>query len=707
MTGIFQLWNINFQVPFNYRGDTLWFLSLIKGMVDNGWLYIIPQLSAPFSFNAAGFPSMTNLDWGIMKLISLFLDDPGAVLNVFWLISFVLTAWAAMLALRLLGITDWLALWLGLIYSFMPYAFFRNTAHISLVYYCVPLLSCFAIVLACGDKRHQSSSILAVGYLSAIAQGFNYIYYSFFSVLLFLFSGWLGYKKNNSLKSLRIAAVAISIITVSSLLNLLPSYRSWQEYGKPPSMDFKTPEQAEIYALKLRKMLAPHEKNIVPVFNQWGRRDLSIPFPNENENSAARLGPFAAFGFLFILAILLGIIRSNNNEEGNTIKSIAAIALFSFLVTTVGGFGAIINEVIGSDIRCYNRFSVFIGFFSIAGFGLWLQEKIKAISNNRVHLIALSLVAVLICFSLYDQLLDSIKLNSLRQQDEQIAYSEKQFVKALEAKLPFQTSIFQLPTTVFPENVRERMYLYDHARPYVWSSHLRWSWPSFSQRHRNWQHQIDTLEGKELIEALILSNFRVIWVDRFGYADNGAQTISSLIAAGANDILPNAHSRYVALDLEPVAIQLRERLSQKEFTEQQAMLLETPIIVIDWISGVYPVEYSLDAGKKFRWSQAESVIQINNPTTMLKSVILSFLTGSGSEGYLTVTAGSQQIKVPVTGIPTRVNFPLTLKPNTIQKVQFKGDMGRMPLPTGETRDLHFYLMDVHLQEDSLEIRKQM
>lgn len=118
------------------------------------------------------------------------------------------------------------------------------------------------------------------------------------------------------------------------------------------------------------------------------------------------------------------------------------------MVTTVGGFGAIINEVIGSDIRCYNRFSVFIGFF-YCWFWVMVTRKIKAISNNRVHLIALSLVAVLICFSLYDQLLDSIKLNSLRQQDEQIAYSEKQFVKALEAKLPFQTSIFQLPTTVF------------------------------------------------------------------------------------------------------------------------------------------------------------------------------------------------------------------------------------------------------------------
>lgn len=696
--GFFRLWNIDFHVPFNYQGDTLWFLVPVKGMIDNGWTYNIPQLSAPFSLSAAAFPSMTNLDWGIMKVISFFIHDAGAVLNIFWLFSIVLTAWLATLALRFLDIGNWLALGLGLVYAFLPFALLRNIAHISLVFYCVPLLSLFAIHLARGGEYPQANTVRIIGYLAAFAQGLNYIYFSFFAVLLFFFGGWLGYKHKCSWKPLRDTVIVCGIIVLSSALNLLPSYISWQEYGKPPGMDFKVPQEAEIYGLKLRKMLVPHEANTVPIFSYWGKRDHSIPFPNENENNTARLGPLAAFGFLLLLAVSLGLIRSNMAQRVGIIKPIASLALFSFLVTTVGGFGAIFNEVISPDIRCYNRFSVFIAFFSIAGLGIWLQAKLETVSSRRVQFMLLSGVVLLILFSLYDQLLDSVHLNNLHLNDEQSAYSEKQFVKQLEAKLSPETLVFQLPVTRFPGGMVERMFSYDHARPYLWSSHLHWSWPSFSLGHRNWQAQVEGLEGQALAEALILSKFRVVWIDRFGYSDNGARIISSLIAAGASDMLPGAHSRYVALDLEPVAVQLRQRLGRHEFTQRQTALLDVP--GIEWSSGFYQEEYHPNTGKKFRWSQAESVIQIRNPTDISKPIILSFLAASvGRQGNLVVSTEKQQIVVPITDNLTPVELPLVLQPNTIQEVRFKGDMERIPLPPDEKRDfhLHFYLMDLRLQ----------
>ena len=97
-TIVLQLWKIDMSVPFNYWGDTLWFAVPVKNMTQNGWTYEIPQLSAPFSLSAIGFPSVTNLDWLWMKGISLFVSNAGAVLNIFWLLSIVLTAWSATLA---------------------------------------------------------------------------------------------------------------------------------------------------------------------------------------------------------------------------------------------------------------------------------------------------------------------------------------------------------------------------------------------------------------------------------------------------------------------------------------------------------------------------------------------------------------------------------------------------------------------------------
>ncbi|MFZ3047444.1 MAG: hypothetical protein WA151_16165, partial [Desulfatirhabdiaceae bacterium] len=80
-------------------------------------------------------------------------------------------------------------------------------------------------------------------------------------------------------------------------------------------------------------------------------------------------------------------------------------------------------------------------------------------------------------------------------------------------------------------------------------------------------------------------------------------------------------------------------------------------------------------------------------------VVLSFYVASGKQGKFTVSAGSQSISVSVSGEPVPVELPLTLKPRSSVDVHFIGDMGRIALPSGEIRDLHFYLMDMRLRAD--------
>ena len=83
-------------------------------------------------------------------------------------------------------------------------------------------------------------------------------------------------------------------------------------------------------------------------------------------------------------------------------------------------------------------------------------------------------------------------------------------------------------------------------------------------------------KAQGLAEALVLSKFRLIWIDRFGYSDNGESMISSLIAIGAKDILPGMNPRYVVLDLFDVAVRLQRKLGAEEFARRQETLLEAP-----------------------------------------------------------------------------------------------------------------------------------
>ena len=43
-----------------------------------------------------------------------------------------------------------------------------------------------------------------------------------------------------------------------------------------------------------------------------------------------------------------------------------------------------------------------------------------------------------------------------------------------------------------------------------------------------------------------------------------------------------------------------------------------------------------------------------------------------------------------------MKLPLTLDPGKRVVVRFAGDMGKIDLPPGETRDLHFYLTEIRL-----------
>lgn len=691
---VFRLWAIDLGSSFPLNGDGLWFAVPVKSMIDNGWVYDIPQLSAPFGLSAAGFPSMTNFDWLLMKLVSVFTSNAAAVLHIYWLLSIVLTSWSAVVALHLLGARNWLALGAALVYAFLPYAFLRHVHHISLVYYTVPLLALLAIFIAKGGEHPKAKLVRWFGYGASVAQGFNYIYFSFFALLLFSFAAILGVVQNKSRRPIREAAAAILIILVCATLNLTPSFLSWMEHGKPPDMDYKTAAEAEFYGLKLRKMLAPHQENKVPFFSQWGKSDRSSNFPNENENETARLGPMAATGFLFMLMVSTGLAGRHRRRSSTDIQLTASLALFCYLFTTVGGFGAIFNQIL-ADFRAYNRFSVFIAFFSLAGLVLLFQEKINTI-QKAVYRNTLGAIAVLlVIFSLYDQLLDTSRVNGPRSEYLVAEKQEKELIEELEARFPGGVSVFQLPLTGFPpDGGKERMSPYDHARPYLWSKSLVWSWPSFSQRHRNWLDRLEGLQGSELAEALVLSKFGLVWIDRYGYRDNGDHIIASLQATGANEVAAGISQRYAVLDLALIAQRLTAQIGEKEFQRRRDAILNWP--VLGWDIGFYGLEHRPE-GRAFRWSRESSQLVVSNVKDSPWSGVLSFNAASGNSGRLVISSGAESRAETIGPAPVIIEFPLTLESSSRAIVSFESDVEKLLLPFGETRDLYFYVMDWSLK----------
>jgi phosphoglycerol transferase len=71
--------------------------------------------------------------------------------------------------------------------------------------------------------------------------------------------------------------------------------------------------------------------------------------------------------------------------------------------------------------------------------------------------------------------------------------SDQKFMRQLQASLPVEAMIFQLPFVPFPESPKVgKMFDYDHARGYLHSEGLRWSYGAMQGRDDEaWQKVAD------------------------------------------------------------------------------------------------------------------------------------------------------------------------------------------------------------------------
>lgn len=687
----FHLATYDLKVPFSYsEEDVVVILMYIKGLIQDGWPTTITHLSAPFTYPGAAFPMLTSVDWSIIKALSLFTSEPGYLLNGFWLLTLVFSAWTAAYATYQLGLSKILAFASGVLYAFLPFALMRSTHHLNLVYYFVPLLCLLAVLIAGGGEgiRNSRQATLA-GLIACVTQGFEYIYYSFFAVLLFAIATLIAYKPNGW-RQFKLPLLAAAIVILSTGLNLLPTFQSWQKDGAAPEMGYKSVKEAEVYGAKLRRMIAPHPENPILPLALFAQRDANAGFPNENENTTARLGLYGAFGLLLMMVVILR--RSGGAGLPQPMMAVSALGLATFLIITVGGLGAVINLLTVPDIRAYNRFSVYLSFFAMTATGLWWQAKFGGLPS-RWRVVGYFILGGFVLLSLYDQLLHAKPPVARQQNDMGRAKEERMVVENLERIFPNGTSVLELPLTGFPLLAQfNNMPSYDHGRRYIWSTHLKWSWPSFSQRHRAWQTRMGALKGDELIRAAIFSGFGAIWIDLAAYPDDGRAMVASLSLDKVKQV-DIGNSRFAVLDIREMAAHLKADMTDAEFKQHTSELLDSGVLV-EWKRGFYDEERTPE-GRRFRWIKNNAEMVLRNPSSTMRTVCVGFDIASPTEGVVHLEGNDLPIDVKTSAMPRPVQVSLSLKPDEVRLLRFSTDLQRHNAP-GDARKLYFYVMDFDL-----------
>lgn len=527
---VLNLWDIKLlYTPFVYTGDELFYTMTIQSVLDTGWYLTNPMIGAPGIHTLVDFPTPEGCNYLILKFISLFTSNSVLITNLFYLLTFPLITLSSFFVMNRLGLRTPFALTASILFAFLPYHFIRGTNHLFLsAYYTTPLAIWLCILIYKDQLWDQADhppltrrkkTLLFISYLLAcILIGSTGVYYAYFGCFFLGVAGLITTIRTHKKHPIFHAFALISLITLTVIGNILPTLINHHQQGPNPKASHRSIGETEHYGLKISQLLLPVDQDrIKPLakikkkynhYNAW------------NENTTATLGLVASLGFLILIAQLF-----NPKKERETSLGLSHLNLSALLIATIGGFSSIISLLLLKEIRCYNRISIYIAFFSITALFLALQRQFHTKKATMW-----SVCILLLTFGIYNQTSPNFSLTQTFAARNRALTKDRLFFNHIDQLMPPRSRIFQLPYISFPEGNHPLIGNYDHFRAALHAPHLKWSFGAIKGREIDlWQKTVSSASIPDMLEELIAQGFTGLYIDRKGYKDHGAKIESELL----------------------------------------------------------------------------------------------------------------------------------------------------------------------------------
>jgi hypothetical protein len=563
---ILRLWQASLIIPFSYVADGIFNSTIVKGMIDNGWYLHNPYLGVPTGMDLYDFPMADNLHFLLLKVVTLLFPNYSMAMNLFYVITFPLICICSLLVFRQLGIGYGPSIVMSLLYAFLPYHFYRGQAHLFLsCYYSIPLMILLCIWIMCNRYLKPNENLrdrFSINKLSfgkilsmsiiCLAISASGVYYAFFGCFLVFVIVINIIAKQLPLRHLLVPLGVIVLIAGLLVINLAPSIHFRWSQGKNRETARRSRLESEMYGMKIIQLVLPISAHRIPFLAKL-RAKYDRSFPLVNENGIASLGLVGSAGFLGLLG---GMLFRRRGEDEGVLGHIELLNICAVLLGTIGGFGALFAFLVSPNIRAYNRISVYIGFFSLLAVGIFLDK----LGRHRVFQRRKLLFGVLLTCVLVAGVLDQTSTAFIPDYGAlaQRFHVDARFVQQIEALLPSQAMIYQLPYVPFPENPQvHHMYDYDHFRGYLHSRSLRWSYGAVRGRDGDrWLRQLASQPVKAQVAAISERGFSGVYVDSFGYPDGGESVRTELTRILRINPVLSDDQRLAFFQLMPVVSQL-------------------------------------------------------------------------------------------------------------------------------------------------------
>ena len=440
---VYRAWGFNLNKPYFYRGDDLWNIAGIKGFIEQGNFYENRNLGAPFGNNNYDYPSSETIFKIPIILLSFFVKNPVVIINVYYLLTFIITAFSSYFVLNYFKVTNKISILASLIIAFLPYHLLKGTSHINLsTYYLIPFI--FLVLFWIFNNQikirfsinKNNKLMLSVIIIALI--GNNGIYYAFFTSFFLIVTGLLSCFRDKKFKNLFISVFLSLIIFLTVFLNILPNIIHQIRFGRNQLVATRSYNEAEYYGLKIIELFLPTSNFKSDIIRKYKERYNN--FTLTKSEGSSYLGIIGCIGFIILVLNLF--TKKSYDKRVDFLSYLNLSALFLSIPT---GLGTMIGYLT-AQIRVYSRISIFINIFSIFALVFIADKSIKKYKINKFFLIIL--LGFIFIIAIIDQ---GIPKDINAQGILSLYSSDKHFVEKVENKLNHQGMIFQLPYKAFPE----------------------------------------------------------------------------------------------------------------------------------------------------------------------------------------------------------------------------------------------------------------
>lgn len=544
----------NWSAPPTHGGDSYVMMGLIKSYADGEFVPFLPKtnkrLGAPFGASWDDFPLPEELLLFFLGRIAKWFGIAAAA-NVAVLLLHLTAGLSFYVCGRYLRYARAVTMAGAMLYAFAYFHLWRSLPHMLVAYsYTIPLglLTCW---LVGGSRRlHWKSKPFWICVCCSALLGISNPYNLNMFLQLLVLTLAVHFLTVRRQENLKIGALCFCVAVVSFIAVNLDTLIYQFQNGKNSEAMFRAYFQSELYSLKPIDLVVPppeHNIGLLGRLGQWYSASAWL----KGELFAPYLGWVAIAGLIWLVLESLGVAVGRRCPRRFPVPMLQVI--WVFLYSVVGGLNCLLAMSGFVLFRSTNRYSIFLSALAL----MFLVSRLSRVSRGWSSGLRWGLAVIVTGIGLVDQVSipAHIGKTGYHSPAAQMMRSDAAFAEAMEAKLPKNAMVFQLPLMDFPEagnvvNAEQDEYF----RPYFSSKTLRFAFGNLKGCPRDgWQREVERMPPQQMVATLERYGFGAIYLCRKGFADNGEGLLKQLAGLGKDQIIEDDLKEHVCVILNPSA----------------------------------------------------------------------------------------------------------------------------------------------------------